>query len=288
MVGSDAVEDVHCPACGPSQTRVWTNDRGSTRFLRCTSCYTVFASPRAPFAARYRWIDETFSPSDELDRVTRARMPALRFEAEVIQRRMTTGRILDVGCSIGLFLDLFPSVSWQRFGVEVSPAAAEYARRAYGHDVRSGLLRAAAFGDQCFDVATVIDTLYYLDEPATDFLELHRLLRPGGILAVEVSGQAYALCRNYGVVPRLLDGRWSRAPSDSSYLHWFSVAGLELLLAKTGFEATEWHVVPSPRNDSRLVRASTTLHFRIASVLVKLSKRSLAWAPKYLCVARRN
>ena len=197
------------------------------------------------------------------------------------------GRILDVGCSIGAFLGLFQTSSWERFGVELSPSAAEYAIQNYGVQVHKGLLASAGYPQEFFNVVTLIDTLYYLDDPLAEFCEINRIIQPGGMLVIEIPGQSYMLWRNYGLISWVFDRRWSRASTDSSYTFWFKPSGLEQLLKKTGFELVSWHVIPSPQHSNKLINLITKLHFKITSRLAHFSIRMLTWAPKYLFLARR-
>jgi len=281
------LERVDCPVCGPSQTRVWLDDGKPTRYLRCLGCGTVFASPRASYAQRYAWLDETFSITDYIFSLADSRLPALEYEACLIRNAKNTGRILDIGCSIGTFLNLFPRSSWEQFGVELSPSAADYAHQTHGFQVHAGTLSSADYPDNFFDTVTLIDTLFYIDNPLVEFQEINRIIAPGGLLAIEIPGQAYILKRNYGLISWLLDRRWSRASTDSSYLFWFTPWGLERLLQKTGFEPMEWHVIPSPRNTNWLINQVTRLHFEMASFFARHWFRSLTWSPKYFCLARR-
>lgn len=279
------LEHVDCPVCGPSRTRVWLDDGKPTRYVRCLDCGTVYASPRASRRSRYAWLDNTYSVSDDVFTLTETRRSALQLESLYIQKHITGGRLLDVGCSIGAFFEYFPQASWDRHGVELSPSAARYATEKNHCEVRVGTILEAAFENNYYDLISLIDTLYYLDDPASDFLEIHRVLKPGGIIAVEVAGQAYMLARNYGLIPRLLDRRWSRATSDSSYIFWFNPIGLKKLLTNTGFKPYAWYVIPSPRNNNLFIHTIIQTHYYIASFFAHFFFNTLTWAPKYLLLA---
>lgn len=280
-----AIEHVYCPVCGPSRTRVWLDDGKPTRYVRCLTCGTVYASPRAAWASRYAWLDDTFSVTDDIFRLMDPRLPALQLEASFVQKHVAHGKMLDVGCSIGTFFEFFPSSSWDRYGVELIPSAAQYAAEKYHCQVKVGNLHDAAYEDSYFDMISLIDTLYYLDDPDSEFREIHRILKPGGYVAIEVAGQAYMLKRNYGLIPWLIDRRWSRAGSDSSYIYWFAPSGLEKLLNKIGYRVEAWYVVPSPVSKHRVANFLIDSYFGIMNSLSKVSNTWLSWAPKYLCLA---
>ncbi len=287
MLNESRLETVLCPVCEHGRSRVWLDDGRPTRYVRCLGCGTVYASPRSSHGVRCDWLNTTFSLNDEIFKLTASRRPALLREANLIQQCVHAGRLLDVGCSVGAFFDFFSPDRWERHGVELVPSAARYAAEIYQADVKVGSLRDACFPDAQFDLATLIDTLYYLDDPAAELTEIHRILKPGGWLAVEIPGQAYMLWRNYGLLPWLLEKRWSRAPTDSSYIYWFNPRALQQLLAKCNFQACAWYVIPSPQHRNIFLDSIAGLHFALLDALSKRSLRSLTWAPKYLCLARR-
>jgi SAM-dependent methyltransferase len=282
------LEAVDCPVCGPSRTQVWLEDGKPTRYVRCFGCGTVYASPRAPRSLRYAWLDNTYSLSDDVFVLTETRRPALQLESVMIQRHVASGCMLDVGCSIGAFFTFFPPASWERYGVELSPSAAKYAAEKYQCEVKVGTLREGAYEEGYFNLVSLIDTLYYVDDPAGEFQEMYRILKPGGYLAVELAGQAYMLRRNYGLIPWLIDRRWSRATTDSSYIYWFNPTGLQRMMENCGFKITAWYVVPSPRRANPVTHLAIQSHYRVASFMAKISYRTLTWAPKYLCVAQKD
>lgn len=279
------LEHVDCPVCGPSRTRVWLEDGKPTRYVRCLTCGTVYASPRSSRAQRFAWLDDNFSLCSDIFDLTKTRLPALQLEAGFIKGHVRQGRILDVGCSIGAFFDFFPASQWKRYGVELSPSAAEYAAKTYAAQVTVGSLKDAYYPDIYFDLVTLIDTLYYVDDPFSELSEMHRILRPGGWLGIEIAGQAYMLKRNYGLIPWLIDRRWSRAGTDSSYINWFAPAGLEKLLNKIGYKVEAWYVVPSPIRKNRVANFFIDSYFGLMDTLSKVSNTWLSWAPKYLCLA---
>lgn len=279
------LEHVDCPICGPSQTRIWLNDGKPTRYVQCKTCGTVYASPRYAKKIRHSQTAKSWAYTDDLLGVESRRRPALQLEAGLIQKHVQQGRMLDVGCSAGDFFDFFPATVWERHGVELSASTAAYTAEKKSARVVAGTLLDTSFSNGYFDLVSMIDMFYYADDPLADLFEAKRILKPTGILALEIAGQAYMFARSRGLVALLLDRRWCRLSSDS-HLYWFNPLGLSRLLKKAGFQPFAWYVTPSPQHGNVLANYLTGLHFSLLSSFSKLSFRSLTWAPKYLCLAR--
>jgi SAM-dependent methyltransferase len=191
-----------------------------------------------------------------------------------------------VGCSIGVLFEFFPEKQWKRYGVELSSTAAQYASNHYACEIFTGTLQSANYDNAQFDLVTVIDTLYYMDDPGAEIKEIKRILKPGGLIAIEIAGQAYILFRNYGYFAGSFIKRNHRAPSNSSYIYWFNPGGLFKLLIKYGLTPVGCEVIPSPKSSIWLNNLMISIHYRSVHTIYQLTKQALTWAPKYLLLAR--
>jgi SAM-dependent methyltransferase len=281
------LERPDCPVCGPAPPHaVWLDEGRGTRYVRCAVCRTVFASPRLPAEARRATLEAEFSAGEPAATNAKTRAAALIQEAAIVRRYASGGRVLDVGCDLGDFLGCFPGAGWSRSGVELSPSAARHAAEAHAADVHVGDLRSAKFPSGFFDVVAMLDVVQYLDDPREDLREVRRILRPGGLVALETAGQAYLLWRNRGLVCRLVDRRWSRMRSDSHYLQWLHPSAVLRLLEDAQLTPLRRYVIESPRSAAAWRNAASTIHGAAARLLTGLSARAWSLAPKYLVIAR--
>lgn len=283
-----SLEVAPCPMCGESAFDVWMEDGKPTRYVRCRQCRTVYASPRSSFAQRYAWLDASFGVGEFAHTNARIRQSALLQEAQIIKRLVASGRLLDVGCDLGDFFASFPSPTWERFGVELSPSAARYAAAQYDATVSPGSLLNAGFPNAWFDVITLIDVLYYLDNPTSEFCEIRRILKPGGVLAVEVTGQAFQLTRSRGILCWLMERNWTRLHTDSAYLLWPTPYALLHFLQRLDFSIIDQRVIPSPHQPNRIRQTANTVYSRLMEAITHPWPGMLTFAPKYLVLARRS
>ena len=280
------LEIVKCPVCEHGRSRLWLNDGKPTQYVRCMDCGTVYASPRYIRQIRYAQTKASWGYTQSMMEIEAKRRPALKLEADLIQQYIHQGRMLDVGCSAGNFFEYFPLAQWERFGVELSETTAAFAAKTHSAQVAAGTLHTGHFPDRFYDLVSFIDMFYYVDDPLAELVEARRILKPQGIMALEIAGQAYMFARSRGLVSLLMEKRWCRLTTDS-HMYWFNPRGLAQLLKKAGFSTFAWFVIPSPHSGNIFRDSMVGLHFTLLNTLSKLSYKSLTWAPKYICLARR-
>jgi SAM-dependent methyltransferase len=106
----------------------------------------------------------------------RLRRAMYRQEYERITRYIQSGRVLDVGCGCGDFLELFTPSRWERFGIEVAPVALE------ALDARGIRTDLAGMPDESFDLVIFRGTIQHLDEPLATIKRCIRWLHAGGYM----------------------------------------------------------------------------------------------------------
>lgn len=91
------------------------------------------------------------------------------------------GRLLEVGCASGSYLETMQRLGWEVEGVEVDPRSSELARQ-HGLAVHSGTLEQRRFEDCRFDVIVLSHLLEHVHDPAAVLQECYRILKPVGSL----------------------------------------------------------------------------------------------------------
>jgi 2-polyprenyl-3-methyl-5-hydroxy-6-metoxy-1,4-benzoquinol methylase len=99
-----------------------------------------------------------------------------------IAKRVTPGRILDVGSALGTFLKLAEARGWTPEGVEVSRFAATFAHESRNLSIFNGDLKDFQCPDESFDAITFWDSLEHVRHPQENLKKATRLLREGGIV----------------------------------------------------------------------------------------------------------
>jgi SAM-dependent methyltransferase len=117
---------------------------------------------------------------------------------DLIARHVPAGRLLDVGCGHGLLLDEARRRGFEASGIELSRAAAAYARGVLGLDVAEVPLEDVSGR---YDAIVLADFIEHLDDPAGALRDCAELLADGGVLCVVTPDPA-------SVTARLAGSRW--------------------------------------------------------------------------------
>src|SRR5439155_7104067 len=166
--------------------------------VRCIGCGLVRQSPQpqpTDLVQAYQAVAD-----ERYEEEASGRVETFSRALEDLSRHESPGRLLDVGCHIGIFLDVARRAGWETYGVELSRWSADRAR-ARGLRVVDGTLETAGFEAGSFDVITMWDVIEHLADPFTELQRAAKLLRPGGLLALSTMNvDAW--------FPRLLGRRW--------------------------------------------------------------------------------
>jgi 2-polyprenyl-3-methyl-5-hydroxy-6-metoxy-1,4-benzoquinol methylase len=206
------VEQICCALCGADNTELmfvgqdeWYNLPGKFPTVRCRQCGLIYLNPRPnrteigqfypdDYAPYFRAIEDEPSWWQRLNRRL-----AMRKRLHLIQKYLPQpGRVLDVGCATGTFLNTLREDGWSTQGVELSSYAAEYARKRHGLDVFTGELLDTHFTDNQFDLVVFWDVLEHVHQPRENLLEAARIAKPGGILLLALPNPDSLEARLFG------------------------------------------------------------------------------------------
>jgi SAM-dependent methyltransferase len=97
--------------------------------------------------------------------------------------RPPVGRVLDVGCATGTFLEVARSRGFEGLGVELSPESLAWCR-SRGLPVVPGPVEQAGLPQRRFDIIHLGDVLEHLPDPAVTLRFLRGLLRDQGLIVI--------------------------------------------------------------------------------------------------------
>jgi 2-polyprenyl-3-methyl-5-hydroxy-6-metoxy-1,4-benzoquinol methylase len=210
--------------------------------VRCPSCGLVYRNELPDEDVLSEIYDGAYfrdSPDDEdrhgyadyLQDAPLHRANARRRLRLLAARQAGRGRLLDVGCAAGFFIDEARAAGWDASGVDVSDEMVRWAETELALPVARGTLRDLPAGDPPFDVITMWDYIEHAIDPRRDLVLAAERLRPGGLVALS-TGDVGSLCA------RVSGRRWHLlTPEHHNF--FFSRRTLVALLEQTGFEVLE-------------------------------------------------
>ncbi|MBI4432245.1 MAG: methyltransferase domain-containing protein [Candidatus Omnitrophica bacterium] len=202
------------------------------KIVRCASCGLVYAVPSSLNEIKMDYAQMVDPDYLEQERGRRA-------QAGIVLKRIARykrgGRILDIGCGPGFFLDEAKKKGWDVAGVDLSAWAKSYNRDNFGIEVFQGSLEEAHFPDRSFDVVVMMDVIEHLDDPKAILTEIRRILKNDGVLYVSTPDIQ-------SVLSRLLRAKWWGI--NKYHLFYFSRKTLERLFQVVGFKKLRYASYP--------------------------------------------
>lgn len=245
--------------------------------IACRACGLARTYP-SPFADdRTAAVHQELSYHDVIARESLWRS----FSAPIIAAARSShsaGKFLDVGCGVGLCVQMAQEAGFDAWGVEINVRSATFARETLGRRVLNTDLVDACFSKDSFSVVLLSNVLEHLANPHAVTDEILRVLAPDGVLIVEVPNMG-------GLQPTLLGARWTGWAPDM-HMWQFTPETLRRSLERLGF------CVQS-------MTARRSMHMGRPRGIVKRLIRYTLWHPleilafatnrgdKILCLARK-
>ena len=225
---------LRCPVCGCGGPRPYAQISNFTVYT-CRACSLYFSDALHRIDVTSLYGDEYFVGANVPTGYSDYHLLARALERNAHRRLgrlepLVRGErtVLDVGCGTGEFLHVAQQRGWQTTGVEISSYAAQYGRRHYRVDIRTGSLSDDLFAERSFAAITLWDVIEHLPGPPATLALCARLLKPGGVLAIS-TGDIESLCAR-------LCGRHWHLFNLPEHVFFFSRRTIHDVLRRAGFE----------------------------------------------------
>lgn len=234
----DLARYVNCVVCGGKEHNTAFYKEGF-RFVTCCDCGMLFVNPQLDDSkliksytedeSHSKWVDVLLSPAQlKYDSETRFGEALRRLEKRYAKNKR--GKILDVGCSIGLFLKLAKDRGWDPLGMEINPKAVKYAREHFKLPVDEKLLHEVNYKKESFQIISLWGVLEHLAHPDKILDEIHPLMSKDGTLVLLVPNGHSLATRIMHAQAATFGGR--------NHLWYFSPETITKLLKRKGFKVT--------------------------------------------------
>ena len=232
----DEFELVDCPTCGNNDNH-HTFNKGQFSFSSCPHCDTLFVNPRPSLKHLeffYQHSKAIAASTQSLFHNEQGRRrhifePRIRDIIKVLgEHGISKGRLVEIGCSIGTFLEILRDESvFSVEGIDPSHRAFEITKQR-GLTVHQTTLENYEPGSNRYDVALSFETIEHIFSPLDFLAQLNRIIRKDGFLVFTTP--------NYHGFDMLVLGKDYKNICAPSHLNYFNVDTIDILLEKAGFQ----------------------------------------------------
>ena len=250
-----------CPMCGGGMTLRWTYDAAPEgemhyafldtmsyyrEYHQCGTCAHFLEWVPFSFDRLYSsdYVDSTYGdiggiraafarimalPPEKSDNFHRVRWihEALARNGGTLSDGATSLALLDVGFGLGVFPAAMKLKGWHCHGIDLDNRQIEHARTDLGIEAYDrDLATISDIGP--FDLITFNKVLEHVEKPEELLADAQRLLKPGGVVYVELPDGEFAASEGH-----------AREEFFVEHIHVFSFASYALLARKAGFKVLE-------------------------------------------------
>lgn len=176
---SATTKHTNCPICNSDQLSVMSKYH-KDHLVKCENCGFVFSDIIPAYTDLIQYYSERYERTKYFSPITRKRYEEL---LDGFEKYRKTGKILDIGCGYGFFLEVAKEKGWEVYGCELSKdAVAECEKK--GIKMHFGDISTSPFDPGTYDVIVSIEVIEHLIDPNPYLKSSFDLLRSGGIFYV--------------------------------------------------------------------------------------------------------
>jgi len=243
LVETSAKDVLLCPACGHETAQQFLYSKNGCEILRCEAC-GLGRTEAANFDPETYYTGDYFSGQHVdgyADYVGAEAVLRREFAGivETLRDYRAGGKLLDVGCAYGFFLQEAKRY-YDVAGIELADDAVQHARRS-GLNVVRGIADTqtlSQFGPQ--DVITLLDVIEHVPDPHETLSVCTDKLNPGGVILMTTG--------DFGSHVARMTGKGWRLMTPPQHLWFFTRASIEKLATALGLQLVAfdhpWKVVP--------------------------------------------
>jgi 2-polyprenyl-3-methyl-5-hydroxy-6-metoxy-1,4-benzoquinol methylase len=232
------VSDLDYPVClcGAQAYKelLTTVDAGKTfKVIECAKCGLARSWP-VPVTSE---MNKQFYQSENDAQVRLDQLPLRRVFSRntlrTIKKYKYSGRMIDVGCNVGVLVDMALKGGFDAFGVDLSSMDIQQGKDTFklGERLIHGSLQDISNSAHHFDIVCYIHVFEHIPELKIELREIYKILNKGGILVIEVP--------NFDSFWRkLLGPRWYGL-AFSQHIWQFTPKTLRKILEEEGYHCIE-------------------------------------------------
>jgi SAM-dependent methyltransferase len=170
---------------------------------------------------------------------------------KVIKERKPSGKLLDIGCAMGFFMEMAGEAGYDAYGFDPSEYAISHVPQFLAANTITGTIRTVTYPKKTFDIITMLDVFEHLEDPVGDLLRVREWLKPDGLLLL-TTGDTRSLSA------KILGKHWTFY-TPPQHLMFYHRKGITEVLEKSNFEPFYWYRI------GKWLSLSYVLHLAVTS-----------------------
>ncbi|MEP6652660.1 MAG: class I SAM-dependent methyltransferase [Myxococcales bacterium] len=207
---------------------------------RCPKCQLVFLNPRLPCDAVRTFYEQSERLSSYFTTGFKAKVDSNGGFAPfvtLLKPQLTENQreLFDIGCGTGALMRVMQAAAFQVAGAEISPSVSAIGRAEFGLDIMTAAADEAIERlrqqGRTFDVVTMVHTFEHLPFPLQVLEALRSILRPNGLVAINVPNVRFFLTP----LDRLLGTQTAGIWDPVGHFSYFSLGSLGAVCQRAGY-----------------------------------------------------
>ncbi len=222
----------------------------------CKDCGLLFHNPRPVFDEIEKFYSDSKHESSWMGKESERSWDNLSVRRiNYVKKHKKKGRILDIGCGIGRFLN-FAKKEFSVYGTEISKKAVRSADVKYNIKIKLGDFDEIDFNNETFDIITMWHSLEHVLFPGKTLDKIRSLLSKDGVLIIAIPNDdgfwlsrrlKNCILKKFNLTPNLAGGKTfeiNMGQQTEIHLSHFSKEILTNYLSNNGFKVIDENIDP--------------------------------------------
>jgi len=175
----------NCPVCGANHELEIFQVRGG-RYVKCVECGMIYLNPVFTDSALEQFYRENHVVQSQIVEEDSAFYTQLYEKGlqQIVSETGRVGKLLDIGCSSGCFMEVARRLNWIALGVELNKAEAVLAEKK-GFMIYGSLQQFSKRGEKV-DAVSMWDVFEHIKDGRSFIMEARDILADGGVIFLQI------------------------------------------------------------------------------------------------------
>jgi SAM-dependent methyltransferase len=152
---------------------------------------------------------------------------------EVIRNLKPSGKLLDIGCAMGFFMEMTREAGYDTYGFDASKYAVNHAPQFMAGQIKTGTIGSVSYPKNSFDIISMLDVFEHLNDPVRDLKRIRGWLKSDGLLLITTGDTK-------SISAKILNKHWTFY-TPPQHLMFYHKKGITEVLEKSGLEPIYWY-----------------------------------------------